>query len=149
MIESSDDEHRAACGPPAAQRSAPASRADRLVALDWLRGLVMFLMAVDHCDGLFNTGHTARDGVWLPQVELQTGDFLTRWATHLCAPTFVFLAGVGMAMSVARAHARFVRARAIDGYWLLRSVVLVAIVEVGVMAFFFRRIEPTAFSKLR
>jgi uncharacterized membrane protein len=76
----------------------------RLPALDWLRGFVMVLMAVDHASGVFNAGRLMTDGLALytPGAPLPTAQFLTRWITHLCAPTFVFLAGTALALSVAR-----------------------------------------------
>lgn len=98
----------------------------RLLALDWLRGLVMVLMAVDHVDAVRNPHHAAGDSVWMaPREALRVGDFLTRWATHLCAPTFAFLAGAGMALSVARARARGEPAAAVDRHWCARGLVLV------------------------
>jgi uncharacterized membrane protein len=76
----------------------------RLPALDWLRGFVMVLMAIDHASGVFNGGRLMTDGIALytPGAPLPTAQFLTRWITHLCAPTFVFLAGTALALSVAR-----------------------------------------------
>src|SRR2546428_8588953 len=43
----------------------PTSR--RLPALDWLRGLVMVLMTVDHASGTFNAGRLMTDGLALYQ----------------------------------------------------------------------------------
>jgi len=64
----------------------------------------MVLMAVDHASGVFNAGRLMTDGIVLytPGAPLPTAQFLTRWITHLCAPTFVFLAGTALALSVAR-----------------------------------------------
>jgi uncharacterized membrane protein len=79
----------------------PASHATRLRAIDWLRGLVIVLMTVDHAGMFFDAAHMHGDsGVWwAPGSPLPAGEFLTRWITHLCAPTFVLLAGVSLALS--------------------------------------------------
>lgn len=78
--------------------SAPLSR---LLAIDWLRGLVMILMTVDHASDAFNAGRLMTDGVGFapPGTALPAAQFFTRWVTHLCAPTFVFLAGTALALS--------------------------------------------------
>src|SRR5262249_16721699 len=60
-------------------------------SVDRLRGLVMVLMALDHTKGYFL-------GIPFDPLDLtQTTPalFFTRWISHLCAPTFLFLAGTG------------------------------------------------------
>jgi uncharacterized membrane protein len=67
-----------------------AQRSRRLESIDALRGIVMILMALDH----------VRDYVGVPAnptdpATASVALFFTRWVTHLCAPTFFLLTGVG------------------------------------------------------
>jgi len=71
----------------ARDRAVAAPARARNDAVDWLRGAVMVLMALDHTRGFLGT-----------PVELETAApalFFTRWVTHFCAPVFVLLAGMG------------------------------------------------------
>jgi len=80
----------------------------RLPALDWLRGLVMVLMALDHGSGTFNAGRLVTDSsvLYRPGTPLPAAQFFTRWVTHVCAPAFVFLAGTALALSIEKHRAR-------------------------------------------
>jgi uncharacterized membrane protein len=64
---------------------APRSHARRIVSLDIVRGAAMVLMAIDH----------VRVYSGQPPGGPTPGIFFTRWVTHFCAPTFIFLAGTG------------------------------------------------------
>jgi uncharacterized membrane protein len=105
-----------------------AAGVSRLIALDVMRGFVIVLMAVDHASGEFNAGRLVTDAVFLskPGTPLPPAQFFTRWITHLCAPTFVFLAGVSLAFSIARRRERGTTAGAIDRHLLVRGLIIMA-----------------------
>jgi len=98
----------------------------RIAAIDFLRGLVMILMALDHVRMYFGFG------TWFSEpTNLATTTpllFFTRWITHFCAPVFVFLAGTsvylyGMRRANVKETALFLLTR---GLWLI-SVELVIV----------------------
>jgi uncharacterized membrane protein len=98
----------------------------RLTAIDAMRGIVMVLMALDHASHAFNGGRFARDSVawWVPGTAIPTVQFLLRWVTHVCAPTFLFLAGLVLALSIARRQERGDPERTIDGFLLKRGLLI-------------------------
>jgi uncharacterized membrane protein len=99
----------------------------RLLAIDWLRGLVMVLMTLDHASDAFNAGRLFTDSVALDRQPLPVADFLTRWVTHICAPTFVFLAGTSLALSIERRTRAGERPGDIDRHIILRGLIIAAL----------------------
>jgi uncharacterized membrane protein len=95
------------------------SQPSRIESIDFLRGSVMILMALDHVRMYFALG------TWYAEpTNLATTTpllFFTRWITHFCAPVFVFLAGTsaflyGMKKNKTKETAWFLLTR---GLWLV------------------------------
>ena len=71
-----------------------AVKKERFEALDMLRGLTMVIMALDHARDFFALGFVLGAPTNLDFTNMEV--FLTRWITHFAAPTFIFLAGIGL-----------------------------------------------------
>jgi uncharacterized membrane protein len=67
----------------------------RVESVDVLRGIVMIIMALDHTRDYFGTFGANPTDLRTASVAL----FLTRFVTHICAPTFFLLTGVGAGLS--------------------------------------------------
>jgi len=90
---------------------------NRLQNVDFLRGLVMILMALDHVREFFTNAQFSPT-----DLSATTGPyFLTRWVTHFCAPVFSLLAGVGAFLwySRGRSKGELSRFLLIRGVWLI------------------------------
>jgi uncharacterized membrane protein len=78
------------------QSTSAITTAHRFVTMDAHRGFIMVLMAVDHASYFIARVHSVEFwGAGLP-VYPNAFWFWTRWITHLCAPSFFFLMGIGM-----------------------------------------------------
>src|SRR5712692_1383579 len=91
----------------------------RVDSIDLLRGIVMVIMMLDHTRDFIHSGALLFNPLDLSKTT--TALFLTRWITHFCAPVFVFLAGTGAYLRLARGKSkrelsRFLISR---GIWLI------------------------------
>jgi len=76
----------------------------------------MVIMALDHTRDFFSsyTGNPT------DAAQVSGLIFFTRWITHLCAPTFVFLAGTSIYLQLLRKpHAELARFLLLRGLWLM------------------------------
>ncbi len=93
-------------------------KVERFVALDVLRGLTMVIMALDHSRDFFALGYVyfAPTDIAITNLEV----FFTRWITHFAAPTFIFLAGIGLFFASGRRTKTELATLAISrGLWLI------------------------------
>ncbi|PWS33147.1 DUF1624 domain-containing protein [Pedobacter paludis] len=99
----------------------------RILSIDILRGLVMIIMALDHTRDFFH-------------IEAMTGDplnpdtttamlFFTRFITHFCAPTFVFLSGLSAYLSAQN------KTPAEASTFLLKRGLWLVVVEIVIISF--------------
>jgi uncharacterized membrane protein len=100
--------------------------ARRLEAIDAVRGAVMILMALDHVRDFIHRGAMSASPTDLATTTPVL--FLTRWVTHLCAPTFMLTAGLGAFLWWQRGRTR----QQLSTFLLTRGLWLV-VLEVTVM----------------
>ena len=90
----------------------------RIHSIDIVRGLIMIVMTLDHTrDFLHYPGPSPLD------MKTTTGIlFFTRWITHFCAPTFVFLSGTSAFLAgQRRTKKELSQFLLIRGAWLILS----------------------------
>ena len=97
---------------------------NRIQSIDIVRGVIMLIMALDHTRDFF---HNA--GALGNPTDMATTTpilFFTRWITHFCAPTFVFLSGASAYLAGTRRTKSELSAFLVKrGLWLIFVEVVV------------------------
>ncbi|HEY6805521.1 MAG TPA: heparan-alpha-glucosaminide N-acetyltransferase domain-containing protein [Pyrinomonadaceae bacterium] len=91
----------------------------RIDSIDYLRGIVMVVMMLDHTREFLHNAVFQFDP--LDPTRTNPALFFTRWITHFCAPVFVFLAGTGIYLQFARGKSKAELAKFLvtRGLWLI------------------------------
>ncbi len=92
---------------------------ERIYSIDLLRGIVMMIMLLDHVREFVHAGALQSDPT--DPSTTTAAVFFTRWITHFCAPTFVFLSGVSIYLQKAngKSNAELSRFLWTRGLWLI------------------------------
>ena len=121
----------------------------RIPAIDFVRGLAIILMALDHASTFWNVGRRAGEGLtsWSQEAGGFANfyrpefpdllNFLIRFVTHWCAPTFVFLAGTSIVLFEAKRLEQSVPESEITKHLLIRGLILL-LIEWTVIAWMFQ-----------
>ena len=91
-------------------------RSSRIESIDLARGLIMVIMALDHSHDFFGNFAASATDLATTTVAL----FFTRWVTHICAPMFFLLTGMGARLTRGRMSQReLARYLVSRGLWLI------------------------------
>ncbi len=90
----------------------------RIESIDIVRGIAMVIMALDHVRDYFHI--TANTDDPLNLITTSPVLFFTRFITHYCAPTFVFLSGTSIYLQSLRKTKKELSSFLIKrGLWLI------------------------------
>jgi uncharacterized membrane protein len=101
---------------------------ERFFSPDALRGLIVALMALDHANLFIAHQHSSGE-YWGGLFPIYTDpvEFLARFVTHLCAPGFFFLMGIGMTLFARSRHDQGWSKTVIMRYFWVRGLILIAL----------------------
>lgn len=104
---------------------------ERIYSIDFLRGIVMMLMLLDHTRDFVYRGALLSDPT--DPMTTTVPVFFTRWITHYCAPTFVFLSGVSIYLQrmYGKSKGELSRFLLTRGLWLI--VLEFTVVRLGIV----------------
>ena len=103
------------------------TRTNRIQSVDILRGAIMLIMAIDHTRDFFHQPAMIADPLNPATTTLPI--YFTRWITHFCAPTFVFLSGVSAYLSSLK------KTRPEASLFLIKRGLWLVLVEVTLITF--------------
>lgn len=103
---------------------------NRIQSVDFLKGLVIVLMALDHVRAYFHYDYFYFDPTDIDQTNFWI--FFTRFITHFCAPVFVFLAGTSAFFVEQKIGKNAV------SKWLLKRGLWLIFVEIIIISFGWR-----------
>jgi len=101
----------------------------RIGSIDLLRGLIMIIMALDHTRDFFHTEGMTGDP--LNADTTYPALYFTRWITHFCAPTFVFLSGLSAWLQSGRKTKKEL------SFFLITRGIWLILVDLFIMSFAF------------
>lgn len=102
----------------------------RIQSIDFLKGFVIVLMALDHVRAYFHYDYFYFDPTDIDQTNFWI--FFTRFITHFCAPVFVFLAGTSAFFVEQKIGKNAV------SKWLLKRGLWLIFVEIIIISFGWR-----------
>ena len=111
----------------------------RVESIDVIRGIVMVIMALDHVRDVLHLPALTQDPTNLATTTAPI--FLTRWITHLCAPTFVFLSGTSAYLSLQKRitanRDTIIPGRESARFFLLKRGLVLILLEITLINFAF------------
>jgi uncharacterized membrane protein len=111
----------------------------RISSIDFVRGLAIVFMALDHASSYWNEGRVFGEGILFLELFPTSPDilqFLVRLVAQYCAPIFIFLAGSSIALSESRRLEKGATQEEIKQHLVSRGLILLAI-EWTIIAFMF------------